>query len=152
EGIPATHCRNWAEQLGIGEQAFLNRWPAHVVEVFRFLLHHDQRRRPSSVEELLSWFEAPPPPPANAILAVIVGPGEARVCVDLEGLGNDFDLVIRRGVGQAPLTPQEGTLLEQGPAAALVADPTVPLTPAPVYYTAFLRRATSNGPIYSTGI
>ncbi|MBI3409735.1 MAG: hypothetical protein HY040_15450, partial [Planctomycetes bacterium] len=152
EGIPVTHCRNWAEQLGIGDQALLGRWPANVIEVFRYLLHHDRQRRPKSVEELLGWIEAPPPPPVNALVAVMVGPGEARVCVDLEGLGDNLDLVIRRGVDRPPRTPQDGTLLEQGPAAAMIADPAVPLTPAPVYYTAFLRRATSNGPIFSTGI
>src|SRR5207253_228565 len=62
------------------------------------------------------------------------------------------DLVIRRGVGTPPRTPREGTLLEQGPPQPDLADPAVPLIPAPIYYTAFLRRATASGPLFSAGV
>lgn len=61
-------------------------------------------------------------------------------------------MVVRRGVGQPPRTPADGTLLDQGPAGPAVADPAVPLTPEPVYYTIFARRNDAAGPAYSPGI
>lgn len=149
--IPASLCGEWAQQLGIASQALLARWPANFMHLFRDLLHPDPARRPASVEELLRWIDTPPPPPVNAILAVMVGPGEAKISFDLTGCDDKLDLVVRRGVSQPPRSPHEGTLLEQGPAHTAVLDPAVPLTPATVYYTAFMRRADSTGPLHSAG-
>jgi hypothetical protein len=149
--VPAAHVRHWAEQLGVSDAALLKGWPDNVVLVFRALLHADPRRRPGAVEELLTWTDAPPPVPPAAVLALMSGPGEAQVHLDWAGLGYGLDMVIRRGVGRPPLTPADGTLLEQGPARSPVPDPAVPLTPETIHYTVFARRNDSGGAVYSAG-
>ena len=52
----------------------------------------------------------------GAMLAVMAGPAEAMVCVDLENLDDGLDMVLRRSVGAAPRHPQDGVMIDQGPA------------------------------------
>jgi hypothetical protein len=150
--VPAERVRDWSEQLGIQLEQLTSAWPANIVRLFRTLLHPDRERRPASARELITWINAPPPVPPVAVLALITSPGEAHVFLDWGAFGVGLDMVIRRGVGQPPLTPDEGVLLEQGPTRGAVADANVPLTLDPVYYTVFAQRYDGGEPLYSAGV
>lgn len=146
--VPATHVRVWAEQLGIRDDVLLRGWPGNFANLLRNVLHVDPRRRPASVEELLTWIDAPPPAPATAAAAFYEG-AEAMLYLDWSGVDLSFDMVVRRGVGLAPHSPADGTLVNQGPILPVVRDAVLPLTPEPIYYAVFTRRNDPGGPVFS---
>jgi hypothetical protein len=121
--IPPVHVRNWAEQLGIDGETLVQGWPHNAINVFQHCLRPEPLQRPGSVADLRAWLVVPPPPPVPAALAVRMANNEpVQIFLDVRELEPGLTIVIRRGIGFQPATPDEGELAAEGPPAASVTD------------------------------
>lgn len=130
---------SWGRRLGV-EGDLVRAWPSGLVQGLAAALQADPGRRPASVAQLRQWLADPPPAAPAAVLPLMIGQGQARLYLDLAGVDPHSELEVRRQVRQPCLTPTSGTCLASGPPRPIIEDPEMPLTPDPVFYSAFTRR------------
>ncbi|MCI0461813.1 MAG: hypothetical protein L0Z62_33095, partial [Gemmataceae bacterium] len=129
--IPHGHVRNWAEQLGVNADALLAGWPHNLVMVLLLCLSPEPERRPPTVADLRVWMIAPPPPPPLAALALRLPRSDTvRLFCHAPEAGPDLDVIVRRGSGTYPATPQEGQPVAEMAPSGWVED-TCPRVPCP---------------------
>ena len=137
--LPGQSVASWADQLGLQPEKLQKGWPSSLMGLFRRLLHADPRHRPGSVPELLAWMEQAPPPLEGPVVAFFRQEGQVRVFLELANPDAKDQLIVRRGVGVPPPNYHDGTRIYAGPYTPWVDDLQVPLTPEPIYYSAFLQ-------------
>jgi hypothetical protein len=125
--IPAAQVEHWAGQLRVDPAALRRDWPRLFVGALQFVLSSDPRRRPDSAAELRAWLVAPPPPPPAAVLALRLPRSDTlRIFYSLPE--PDLEVIIRRGTGTPPETPEQGDAIYDGPPIPFAED-TAPRTP-----------------------
>jgi hypothetical protein len=121
--IPPIHARNWAEQLGVDGEVLVQGWPRNLLSVLRLCLRADPTQRPGSVADVRAWLMTPPPPPVPVALAVRPASDQpVNVYLDIRDINPSLTVVVRRGIGFQPMSPDEGELVVESPPAAQVVD------------------------------
>jgi hypothetical protein len=121
--VPPVHVRNWAEQLGVDSAALVEGWPGNLRAVLQQCLRPDLRQRPASVADLRAWLTVPPPPPVPAALAMRAAPDQPiKILIDVRTVVPNTRIMVRRGIGFQPITPEEGELVVESAPLPVVVD------------------------------
>jgi hypothetical protein len=131
-GLSQAQVRAWAEQLGVDGNALVAGWPGNLLAVFRKCVAAEPRLRPASAGDVRAWLLAPPPAPPAAALALRLPGEQVRLFFDLTGIDPAAQVAVRRAVGSAPLSAEEGEAVAEGP-------------PQPWLDDTVARRATGHG-------
>ena len=153
-GVPGATLKTWADQLGIPSTALAVDWPGHLTLVMRQVLSPNPNRRPGTVAELRSWFVVLPPPAVSGMVALQLMAGEAKLLLDCSALETDLRLRIRRGRGAAPVNPEGGEVVYDGPVRPIVVDGDLPLSedPTPTFYTVWTAKGGDGQATYSAAV
>ena len=123
-------------------------WPAVFLRLMRLMLHPEPQPPAEQHGRARRWLLTPPPPMVAALLALRIGPTEARIFLDQAGVDPRSQLVLRRAVGQAPAGPMQGDLIVEGAFKTAVQDKQAPPGQS-VFYAAFAQLHAGNEAVYS---